>query len=131
MPITYSNSIGTKALTEKYQQKELLPIKVLEIRDCNHKPHPFLIGPEHMAYASDHCGGVIGQDAIEHHPCALCEQPAFSHSYDVVMFLQLTRNSTNGECFKILQSISQEMQEDRIDGIVFVETEEKYRVSKE
>jgi len=27
-------------------------------------PHPYCIGPRHVAYASDHCMGMLGADAI-------------------------------------------------------------------
>ena len=28
-------------------------------------PHPYCITPRHVAYASDHCGGMLGESAIE------------------------------------------------------------------
>jgi|ERR1035441_5437898 hypothetical protein len=27
-------------------------------------PHPYCITPKHVAYAADHCGGMLGTDAI-------------------------------------------------------------------
>lgn len=27
-------------------------------------PHPYCIGPKHVAFAADHCGGMLGEDAI-------------------------------------------------------------------
>lgn len=27
-------------------------------------PHPYCITPKHVAYAADHCGGMLGEDAI-------------------------------------------------------------------
>lgn len=39
----------------------------------NHQPHPFCITPRHIAYAADHCGGMLTTDAIRnsHAPCGM------------------------------------------------------------
>jgi hypothetical protein len=137
MPKTFADKLDCKALTVKYQAKDLTPFKVLEVREVNFKPHPFCIGTAHVAYAADHCGGMLGREVMEKIPCKMgeghgkvCNLPADQHSFDVVLLLQLIRNSTNDECSKVLKPLAPEMEADGIDGLTLVETPEKFRVSK-
>lgn len=39
--------------------------------------HPFMIGTNHVAYASDHCSGILGEEAVRRYPCAMqgCHKP--------------------------------------------------------
>jgi len=129
---SFADVINTEALTKKYEAKDLSPFKVLRVQSVNFSPHPFTIGSRHVEYASDHCGGRLGNDVIEKFPCAAtgCKLLAKEHTFDVVLMLQLTRNATNAECVAVLKPIGKEMEEDGIDGLTMVETPEKYRVSK-
>ena len=34
-------------------------------------PHPFFIGPRHVAHASDHCCGRLGEETCREIPCAM------------------------------------------------------------
>jgi hypothetical protein len=36
-----------------------------EVIDTIGVPHPYTIGPKHVAHAADHHGGILGQHAIE------------------------------------------------------------------
>jgi len=47
-------------LPELPEGSEFKPVKVDTLWD----PHPFCIGPEHVAYASDHCCGMLSPEAI-------------------------------------------------------------------
>ena len=131
MSITFEDSLDTDALTKKYQAKDLGPIKVLKVGGCNFKPHPFTIGPKHVVDAADNYGGRLGLETIRRIPCAApyCQLHADKHYQDIVLFLQLTRDVTNKEVNDVLQPIGKEMEEDRIDGLVFVETPEAYRAT--
>jgi len=48
------------------------PFRISRIETVNHKPHLFCITPRHVAYASDHCGGSLGEEACEKGgPCGI------------------------------------------------------------
>jgi hypothetical protein len=63
----------------------------------NHKPHPFCITPKHVAYASDHCGGMLGEEACKAAPCGIgrpgspirgedpCHLSYEEHTHDVAL----------------------------------------------
>lgn len=104
------------------------------IEHVNHRPHPFMIGPMHVAYAADHCGGILGDAVLEKIPCAHpgCGKMYHEHTSDCVMFLSLTRHVTDPEARAALQKIVDAgMEADKIDGFAFVETDEKFRVREE
>jgi len=52
------------------------------------------------------------------------------HKFDTVIFLSLKRNGTNTEAKKALELIKDDMIKDNIDGLVMVETEEKFRIDE-
>ncbi len=64
-------------------------------------PHPFCIGVAHVAYASDHCGGVLNERAMESAPCVECYQrkakfgtPILSlkeHEQSLTLFVQIPK----------------------------------------
>lgn len=51
------------------------------VTSFNHKPHPFVIGPRHVAYASEH-GGLLGEEACRQSPCAYGRGPGFDSRRD-------------------------------------------------
>ena len=68
-----SNKITKYPLTELYRVKDTIGV-----------PHPYCITPKHVAYASDHCSGMLGVDAIrgaEKHGavCDTCKQIGKQH----------------------------------------------------
>lgn len=132
MPKTFASSGPyTSELTEKWKKKSPFgPFEVWKVDEVNHRPHPFVIGPKHVDYASDHCGGMLGRNVVGRIPCDHCKRPASEHEYDVVLVLKLTRNSKNSEAAAVLKPLCDEMKADGIDGITFVDTPEKYRIQK-
>ncbi len=106
---------------------------VKSITHVNHKPHPFMIGPKHIGYAAHHCGGMLGKEAVDAHPCAKrgCRLPYDEHTSDHVLFLAQVRNLTDSEAQAALKIITADMESDKIDGIAFVETPEKFRITKD
>ena len=110
-------------LTKKYQQL-LDPgecFRVEEVRHVNHKPHPFVIGPKHVVYASDHCNGRLGEEAVRAHPCAHCREDYEKHTHDTALFVHLKRDLANKEAGNALFAIKKEMSQDGIDGVCFLE----------
>jgi len=130
-----------KPETKEEIQKLVAPeFLVADINEVNWKVdgqpgHPFTIGPKHVAYASDHRGGMLGQDVCEKIPCAApkCHKPYSSHTHDTVAFLKLTANISEARAKEVLAAtpLVDAMTRAGIDGFCFVETTEKYRISKE
>ena len=116
-----------KDLSEKY--KSLVEssgfLTLGGIKDVNFKPHPFMVGVKHITYASDHCGGILGQEVLEKIPCAHpgCHLPYDQHTHDTVMFLKLTRNATETEAREALKSLSGDLEVDGVDGFAFIKTD--------
>jgi len=97
--------------------------------------HPFTIGPKHVAYASDHHHGMLGKEVCEKIGCAAkgCNRPFSSHSHDTVLFLKLKAHTTEDKVRRVLTNtqVVNIMTQSKIDGFVFVETPEKFRITKE
>lgn len=96
---------------------------------------PFTIGPKHVAYASDHCSGMLGQDVCEKIGCAhpKCGRPISAHSHDTVLMLKLKGHAIESKVKEVLfnAQVTNLMAQAKIDGFVFVETPEKFRITKE
>ena len=103
--------------------------KVLSVDDVNHKPHPYMIGPRHITYASDHHSGRLGEEILKAVQCAHvdCRLSYEEHTSDNVCFLQLLRNGTNEEAQTVLKALVDTI-DNLVDGFAFVETPEKYRM---
>jgi len=98
-------------------------------KGCNHF---FCIGAMHVAYASNHCGGILSPDAIERSniPCAVrgCQLPYSMHFTLDIAFLTLKRNADNREANQVLVGIKPVLESLGLDGIAFVETQERFRI---
>ena len=124
--------MNTEELTKKYQEKYFADCNLftlLEVRAINFDPHPYTIGPKHVAHAADKYNGILGTETLKEVKCALpgCDLSYDDHKYDTVMMLKLKRNATKDETMEFLQTLKDEMINDSIDGFVMVETPEKYR----
>ncbi len=95
-----------------------------DVEHVNYKPHPFTVGTRHVAYASDHNGGMLTQDVVEKFPCAYrnCSLPYAAHTSDHVAFVKLTRDATNEEVGAWLKSLIPWTEERKIDGFGFIKT---------
>ena len=128
--------MNIEELNEKYREKYFKDndfVKLYDIKAINFDPHPYMVGPEHVRRAADTNGGILDEKIIKEVGCAHlgCTLSYEEHKYETVMFLQLKRDISNTEINEFLLSIREEMLEDRIDGIGFVETEEKFRATKD
>ena len=103
-------------------------LKVSGIHEVNYRPHPFTVGPKHIADASENHGGLLGEATLQKIQCAHpnCKLSYEDHDSDKVLFLQLTRNATEHEANNELVKIKDLLKEHNVDGIAFVDTEEKY-----
>lgn len=124
-------------MTEELKQEITSKLKnrfiIEDITNVNHKPHPFMLGPKHIKFASDNYSGMIGDSCIEdknfpkcsHTNCYLTYK---EHTSDKVLFLKLTKNITNKTANTILKSLTPVLEKEKMDGIAFVDTVEKFRI---
>ena len=113
-----------------YEDSDVFTFRSIE--GVNHKPHPFTIGSRHVAYAADHCCGMLGDEVLKKIPCAApgCGRRYEEHTYDVVMFLSLKRNADREEAqAELKRAIDAGLEADEVDGFCFVETDERYRIT--
>lgn len=120
-------------LKKKYEEKyfENNPLMRLhEIADINHKPHPFMIGPNHVAHAADHHSGKLREETLKAIPCAHkdCGLSYEDHTYDRVLVLQLKKTIKDTEARDFLTTLIDDFKADKIDGFMFIETEEQFRI---
>ncbi len=118
-------------LTTKYEPivKATRLLQIKEIMGINHRPHMYMVGSKHVVHASDHCGGKLGEETMKAIPCAhpRCGMAYEDHTYDTVMGLELTCDTTGEEVQKALKIIvdGNDMEDDGIDGFIFVENKFK------
>lgn len=103
--------------------------------------HPFTIGSEHVAYASDHNNGRLDDKIVDGIGCAhqdkrggpKCRRPYASHTSDTVLFLKLKGHALEAKVKEVLSNaqVLNTMAQAKIDGFIFVETPEKFRIHKE
>jgi len=118
-------------LEQQFQEKLEGLFVVKSITNVNHKPHQFMLGTNHVGFCAANYGGMLGDACIEDKGFPTCSMPGCSlrysdHTSDRVLILSLVRNLTNEEAQKALQSLP--LKENKIDGVCFVETPEKFRV---
>lgn len=130
-----NNTVANTELEKKYQEKYFKDSNLFilkSIQHVNYKPHPYVIGSKHVAYAADHYGGMLGKETLEKIPCAEkgCQLPYDEHTSDKVMFLQLKRDTTGKEAGTFLMQMEDEIKQDGIDGFAFVETPENFKFTE-
>ncbi len=113
-------------LKEKYCSKKLEGMKFVDLVNVNFKPHPFTLG----SFASKH-GNQDDLNAMNSYPCCHpgCNLSYKEHTFDLVLKSNLTRNVTNKTISESVYAIKEEMEDDMIDGLVFIEN--KYKIVKE
>lgn len=132
-------------MNDKQKEEVLSAIKSMVVPDfepysiteCNWRVdgqpgHPFMIGTKHVAYAHDHCSGMLGADVCEKIGCAMkgCGRPASVHTHDTVLILRLTKTITHERAKELLTQKELEtlLNMNKIDGFTFLETKEKFRI---
>jgi hypothetical protein len=99
------------------------PLKVRSVTHVNFKPHPFMIGPKHVAYAAKCHGGMLGEATMRAVPCAWkhCHTEFEGHTSERVLFVELTRSATNAEVRGVLTpELGKTMELEGIEGVAFV-----------
>ena len=112
--------------------KTLGPILVDSALPINFRPHPYMVGPKHVEEAADHHCGMLTAEVCEKVKCAHtgCNLGYSEHTCDHVLALKLTRDATATEVAEALKPEADAMAADGVDGFIFVETPEKFRVSQ-
>jgi len=120
--------VNHKGLFKKYEDQFGKDVVLLDVQTANHRPHPFVVGAKHVVHASDHCGGMLGEETLQAIPCAMrgCTESYENHVCDTVAFIQLTRTITSDE-FRAAVPY-EAMEADGVDGFAFVETTEEFRI---
>jgi len=123
----------TADLEKKYREMVTDPLSMKSVMDVNFDPHPFVIGVRHVTHASDVCSGRLGLKSMRAHGCAErgCGRSLDEHSFDRVMVVSLKRNAGNEEVAAVLKPIADRIKADGddLEGFVFAETSEKFRVT--
>lgn len=133
-------------LEDKWRDRITDPLKMRGIRSVNFDPHPYMIGPVHLRLSkpSVHLGRaeIIEAERQKRHGLCQwkgvtgkhgkrCELTYEQHTHDTVMFLELTRDTTNSQVLVVLQPLAGEIEEDGIDGFAFVESKFRVREGEE
>lgn len=120
-----------KEIEDKIQEMLSPDFRTKGITGVNHKLHPYVIGAKHVSYAAEHCSGMLGLDVLNKIGCAHpeCGMSYDEHTFDRVLFISLTRNLTKSQADAKLIPVSEALIQNSIDGIVFVETPEKFRIA--
>lgn len=84
--------------------------------------HPFVIGRTHIVKSNDILDPTVA-------PCDACGRDFSQHISDRVAVLKLLRSVNKSEAMPILDAFVQEIKGDGVDGVVFLDTPEKYRIT--
>lgn len=107
-------------LSAKYAELLTDLLKFVKIDNANYKPDIYTIGPRHIAHASDNHGGMLGPATTEAIGCSRCGLPMSKHVFDTVLFVEVTRECTEGDLKKILTpEFGKMLEEDALDGVAF------------
>jgi len=94
-----------------------------DIMNINYRPHPFTIGPEHIANSP---GMYLDPDSA---PCAVrgCKLSYKEHTSDRVLFLRATVDSEelSQAMEPYLGELASILKDNSIDGITFIDRREK------
>jgi hypothetical protein len=140
--LTQMTILGCKAIDGHYTKEGYCKgtdgdYRFDSIHGVNFKPHPFTIGTQLVAHASDNFMGRLGAEAIEDYEkkhgsaCAYrarpgaerCNVPYDEHTSDRVAFLKVRTEKTlkeNKELPKFLYACKPTLEKEKIDGIGFV-----------
>jgi ribosomal protein S4E len=117
-------------IRESFKGQSIIELK--SVQYVNHRPHSYMIGRKHIAYASEHSDGMLGIETLKKVKCAVpgCNLSYDKHTSEIVAFLTLLRNADNLEIDVIVKKLVDDIPEGIFDGIMFVETSENFRITQ-
>ena len=112
-------------------------LELLRVSHENHKPHPYIIGPQHIAHACDNHCGMLGLETMKAIPSATWMRRLERYSgtrleditFDVVAFIQLTDHMKQSDMVEFADKVLQPLEDVHLSGMCLVETKEKYRIT--
>jgi hypothetical protein len=122
-----------QAIQERYRAL-MVPPYAIECVDEVPDPHPFVVGVKHVVYASDHCGGRLGQEVMERIPCDQCKLPGSKHKWNTVLFIRVPEpleNKLPEALCDWLRSVKEQAQADKIEGFAFLEPGKHHQLWRE
>lgn len=98
-----------------------------EVVDTIGVPHPYMIMPSHVAYASDYCGGMLNKQAIreaEDHKakCGICKGELTYDEHKTALLIEVKDNRELKEIPELkdyLLSIKPMTETDKFEGWAF------------
>lgn len=79
-------------------------------------PHPFVVGARHVAYAADHCAGVLDETALAAIDCAQCRRPLYEHTTEQGAVIEFTAPCTRQEVGDWLFTVKGWAEDNGVDG---------------
>jgi hypothetical protein len=111
--------------------RECEAARIKDVLNVNWRPHPLMVDSKMVVYASNHCGGMLGQEAIDHCGCGWhgktgnrgprCNQPSSAHTCDTVLLVELKRDATQDEIRAWLLTLKPWVEANRIESFSFLE----------
>jgi len=92
------------------------------VRDTMGVPHPFCVGTRHVAYAADHCGGMLGKEAIKASgiDCAMKGCQLTFEQHEIALAINC-KNKDNELLRTYLLSLKEQAEKDNYAGFVLVD----------
>lgn len=107
-------------------------LKVLEIADVKHNPHPYLIGANHISWANQHFGGMLNEACLKDFEAngGLCSHPKCrvkyeEHTHERALLVVKEKEFTKEQAALLLPKIKPLLLKYEIDGIAFGEPQHK------
>jgi hypothetical protein len=94
--------------------------------------HPFCVTARHVAYASDHCGGILGDEAIERSgiPCGVKGCSRKLHEHEFALLIECAEEAADKatgkavpELHEYLLKIKEECEKNGYVGFAFLRKE--------
>jgi hypothetical protein len=116
---------------EKYKRYGVSRNGNFRIIDAIGVPHPYCIGARHVAYASDHFGGVLSAAAIEEAErrgitCCICKGKLSFKEHERALLVECKTEikgedgKANSELHEFLLSVKEQVEKDGYAGFAFV-----------
>jgi len=96
-----------------------------KVKNVNHRPHVFMVGPRHVKHASDNCCGMLGEATMREIPCSMknCGLSYAEHKSDRVLFIKVLVKKEIKDLFDLtgyLNTIKDKLTSLNIDGVAFI-----------
>lgn len=130
-PMSETKSTAYNAIPVELRETDFAFI--YDVMDVNFEPHPFTVGIRCVAHANNN--GVLTKEVCDEVGCEYidpgthrrCGLKFKDHTYDRVAFIKLKRNCSIAELQVWVNKLESTFDQEKIDGLTFIETPEKFR----